>query len=627
MSFFKKLFGGSREKKAAANGPSASVEQMRQDPNLIGVHDEYGRELFITKDEWRKNILPGALQQHWDDAEALYRTVVGAVEDGFAEDVVDAAERVKAIHPDHRVGVAIHAIALMKSGRLDQAEAELTAAIQNHGREGVFLTNLAKVAGEKGDKREERKLLWDALEADPNQDNAVMWWAAIHREEEGEVGYRKALLKAAEIEGSWYPQVWLARLALDGGHKDEAMGRYGEIAAKNSELPANVLMQISGDLGNAGMLNELVDITEKLYDAEVHGLTVGNNLIKAHLELGNPKRAQEHVVALRKFDRADWAETLAFWENELDKASGKYGPVENAEPPQITVMVLDRPVWSLKLKEPDELLAAVNKGLKRVAVVMASCGRPGAVQGTERPELDGILSRGLPLLLTESAAEHPELKATAIVPVHAATGAFVLMGQPWSPEAIRSVVGKGDYDFAVSAHLDPSTDPWDVTFELHDLSVADAAPISSQFPFNPQQPDSSLATAFGACTAWLADALQLAKPMRTPSGRSHLGRYMSAIGQSLALSIATSGEAAGENLFGERNILDALLALALEEPLEPKAVLLFIGALAKNKGYGSEIYSDYRRKAEKLLEERLPEGEAGRVAKATFEATYLNSES
>ena len=45
-------------------------------------------------------------------------------------------------------------------------------------------------------------------------------------------------------------------------------------------------MQISGDLGNAAHLPELLQLVEPHFVAEVHGLPVGNNLIKAHLDLG-----------------------------------------------------------------------------------------------------------------------------------------------------------------------------------------------------------------------------------------------------------------------------------------------------------------------------------------------------
>ena len=48
-----------------------SVEEMRADPNLISVYDEYGRELFITKDTWRKDVLPGTLKDNWDTPDEL----------------------------------------------------------------------------------------------------------------------------------------------------------------------------------------------------------------------------------------------------------------------------------------------------------------------------------------------------------------------------------------------------------------------------------------------------------------------------------------------------------------------------------------------------------------------------
>lgn len=44
-------------------------------------------------------------------------------------------------------------------------------------------------------------------------------------------------------------------------------------------------MEISGDLGKQGQLQKLLDLVEPHYDVQMHGLSVGNNLIKAHVEL------------------------------------------------------------------------------------------------------------------------------------------------------------------------------------------------------------------------------------------------------------------------------------------------------------------------------------------------------
>ena len=71
MRFLKKLFGGrTAPKEPEVRQPTPAKlpppKDPAQDPNMIRVYDAYGRELFITKEEWRKNILPGSIQSNWN---------------------------------------------------------------------------------------------------------------------------------------------------------------------------------------------------------------------------------------------------------------------------------------------------------------------------------------------------------------------------------------------------------------------------------------------------------------------------------------------------------------------------------------------------------------------------------
>ena len=84
--------------------------------------------------------------------------------------------------------------------------------------------------------------------------------------------------------------------------------------------PADVLMQMSGDLGTHGLLAELLELCEPLFVPEIHGLQVGNNLIKANLGLRRIERARRILNWLKMLKRPDWPAQLAFWETEIAKA-------------------------------------------------------------------------------------------------------------------------------------------------------------------------------------------------------------------------------------------------------------------------------------------------------------------
>src|SRR2546427_567456 len=112
MSLLKKLFGGSPQpKQPELPQPSLtklpSPKDPAQEPNMIRVYDAYGRELFITKEEWRKNVLPGSIQSNWNKPDELYGIIVGSLNDGFRSDVVSAAEQLYRIDPQHVRGACV----------------------------------------------------------------------------------------------------------------------------------------------------------------------------------------------------------------------------------------------------------------------------------------------------------------------------------------------------------------------------------------------------------------------------------------------------------------------------------------------------------------------------------------
>jgi hypothetical protein len=57
-------------------------------------------------------------------------------------------------------------------------------------------------------------------------------------------------------------------------------------------VPTDALMQISGDVGNRGRLALLLDLCVPKFDLMLHGIQVGNNLIKANLDLRRTREAR-----------------------------------------------------------------------------------------------------------------------------------------------------------------------------------------------------------------------------------------------------------------------------------------------------------------------------------------------
>ena len=99
MSFFTRLFGG----KAKPVAP-ARAGKPAEGPDRIRVYDPYGRETFVTREQWRSSVLPGTLQRAWNDPDELYGFIASALNDGFHADLVDAARHLAATDPDRTRG-------------------------------------------------------------------------------------------------------------------------------------------------------------------------------------------------------------------------------------------------------------------------------------------------------------------------------------------------------------------------------------------------------------------------------------------------------------------------------------------------------------------------------------------
>jgi tetratricopeptide (TPR) repeat protein len=279
--------------------------------------------LYLTKDQWRTKVLPGMLSARWDNPDELYQLIVGTLQDGLPADVADAAEHLYEIDSNHSRAACAWANVLLGVKQIDKAEQVLNSHIRQFGEEGYVVTNLAKVHAARNEHDRAAATLWHALELDPNQNMAVGWFAALSNERGGKSEMVEAWERVAALPESWHAQLWLARVALETDNIPRALAYYRESLARVGEtVPAEFLQQMSGDLGIHGRFTELVDLTEPCFVPEIHGLQVGNNLIKANIELGRLRQARQILNQLRTQQRPDWTGHLDHWASEVERKGG-----------------------------------------------------------------------------------------------------------------------------------------------------------------------------------------------------------------------------------------------------------------------------------------------------------------
>lgn len=314
MGLLDKLFG---KKKAA---------DPRNDSTLIRCFDEFGRELFVTREQWRTRVLPGALKSNQENPEQLAGIVISALQDGFCADVLDSAKHLHALDPASALATCIYGIALTQTHRLDDAERLFRSYLDKEGPDASVLTNLAKVHAARNNTKAVDSTLWRAMETDPNFENGFSWYVALHRERDGEAAEQEVLRRLAEIPRSWRSQLWLARKALETRNPAQAIALYREVLSRAGDSPpADLLMQMSGDLGGHGLLEDLLQLAEPRFVPEIHGLQVGNNLIKANVDLGRIEAAASILNQLYAIKRPDWKESLAFWDTAIAQSAHRGG--------------------------------------------------------------------------------------------------------------------------------------------------------------------------------------------------------------------------------------------------------------------------------------------------------------
>jgi len=306
----KRLFGKQRKI------PEASQDFSPQD-EMIQMYDASGNQILILKTEYRKSVLPKAFDNAKANPDELYNLIVMALQDGFSEECIMPARLLFAMESDKERAPTVLGIVLMKNNQLNEAEEVLKKYLLENGDSGVVLTNLAKVFAEKGEAEKSLQTLWQALTVDPNQGNALDWWAAIHREKEGEDGFYRAVELVAQLSGSWRPQLWLARRLLQEKKIDSAIAIYRRVLQDAPEQ-GDALMMISGDLGNTGYLLQMLEMITPIYQPEKHGYMAGWNLIHACLKIGEKEKGLELCDEIEKLQRYDLKQQVGQLREQLE---------------------------------------------------------------------------------------------------------------------------------------------------------------------------------------------------------------------------------------------------------------------------------------------------------------------
>jgi tetratricopeptide (TPR) repeat protein len=286
--------------------------------DAITAYDDHGRQVMMPRAEWRDKVLHPQLKQHWNTPDALYGTILTALSDGFAPELMTAAARLVEIDGLPERSHVTHGIVLLESGRVDEAEAVLLAGIRTVGETAALLTNLAKAKHDRDDAAAASDLLRRAVRLDPNFEHALNGWLAVERARAGEAGFLQALQDACALPRSWRAHLLLARHHLAAGDLPAAREQYTAVLAEE-DVDGGALVTMSADLAQYGHTGLIVTLVGPVYEPARHGPQAGFNLLRACLETERVAEGEALLARLRPLASAPFTRHLdefqrAFWQ-------------------------------------------------------------------------------------------------------------------------------------------------------------------------------------------------------------------------------------------------------------------------------------------------------------------------
>lgn len=590
----KRMWNAISSSKGAAESAPPSPSPTNTQPAIITVFDAHGRELKITLEQWRENVLQPNLKQHWNNPNELYNLITSALQDKLAADVLDAARQLAKIDTQTERGHTIHGITALGSQLLDEAEAAFREGMRKAGETGSLQANMAKITWERGRHAEAEAQLWRAIETDPNLDNGLMWWLAIQKEREGDAAYSLALKKVAQLPGSWRAQLWLARVLLDAGEADQACDLYRKVLAGES-YDGNTLMMISGDLGNRGQVNLIPEIVAPVYDPTRHAVPAGLNLLQAYQTLGRWQDGEALLEQLYKLKQPAFKQHLDRYAQVFQQMHVAASNATNVDPEALEVQVisLDRPIWAYSLRSPTWLLREKADSAESVLFFPFARRLAGEQQAVEQREDDsGRLSRSIPLYLAEAVHYWTPSAGHGYFSVVKGGGPAVFGEEP-EMDKIYDQLSDG-VAYVVTGTITLAGEKSTLSIRLWDRrqrSCIRNILIDTKLE--------ELARATLEAERQLLEALggQLPQPFDAFYIRpteEMIQPYLVSLAQSFTLMLAANDLSPKSGLWGERAMLEWPLRMALHWPAPDQFNIMYISGLAKGLDYRSDVLEEFK---------------------------------
>ncbi len=283
------------------------------------------------------------------------------------------------------------------------------------------------------------------------------------------------------------PRLAAARACLEARDLPGALALYEQVLAEAGER-ADVLVTVSGDLGQHGHVQQIVEFIAPRYDAERHGPAIGLNVLQAYLALHNADAAQHVLDLLFSLHRPELEERLHGFSNAIAELLEKQQRGMLAPPPEgsaagivtphISLITVSKPIWFYGL-EPlaAEILPPKEGRPRRIAfaplALPSSVVENGEVRKGPPPEL-GRLARALPCWFAETlyfCPHYAPLSVVALLDDQQNGNQYAFFGNEWAADNIRQLVGatKEGIDFVITGALTEDAGNYELVLRLWEV--------------------------------------------------------------------------------------------------------------------------------------------------------------
>jgi tetratricopeptide (TPR) repeat protein len=267
--------------------------------DYVTFTNEFGQTIQMSREDYQKKVIPHNLEMYWDDREMLRQFAMELVRDGFTEQAAIAADRLLELYGPIESALNFRAIVHMQAKELDQAKALLLDCIERFPSSGQACTNLARVYALQGEEAKAFQMLETGLFKDPNLENGLNLYVESFLQFNKRQELQQRLEALAEKEGAWRPQLHLARLALADDNLLKAMQWYRK-AIEAADDKDEIVMTVTGELGQAGYVYQLIQICEQYWSPTFQYPYAGFNYANALLATDQKEKA---IALLREMQQ------------------------------------------------------------------------------------------------------------------------------------------------------------------------------------------------------------------------------------------------------------------------------------------------------------------------------------